>query len=119
TVEMSMKGGGARCTFEIESSLWPAELDPGQISQVLGNLALNAREATSDKGNVIVRARNLSTEAAKARSLAPGEYIEVRVEDDGPGVSPRDAEVIFDPYFSTKSDHRGLGLSSAYSVMKR
>lgn len=119
TVEMSLKGGGTRCEFDIQGPLWAAELDPAQISQVLSNLILNAREATSDSGNILVQARNLPPESVNRRALAHGTYIEIRVQDDGPGISPNDAELIFDPYYSTKSDHRGLGLSSSYSVVKR
>lgn len=119
TVEMSLKGGGTRAEFEIQGPLWAAELDPAQVSQVLSNLVLNAREATSDFGNLIIQARNLLPDAVNRRALAHGTYIEIRVKDDGPGITPSDAELIFDPYYSTKSDHRGLGLSSSYSVVKR
>lgn len=119
TVEMSLKGGGTRCEYDIQGPLWAAELDPTQISQVLSNLVLNAREATSDSGNILIQARNLSPESVNRRALTHGTYIEIRVQDDGPGIPPNDAELIFDPYYSTKSDHRGLGLSSSYSVVKR
>lgn len=119
TVEMSLKGGGTRGEFEIQDKLWAAELDPVQITQVLSNLVLNAREATSDSGNIRVQARNLPPESVNRRALAHGSYVEIRVQDDGPGISAKDAELIFDPYYSTKADHRGLGLSSSYSVVKR
>jgi CheY-like chemotaxis protein len=116
---MSLRGGATRIEYRVEGPLWIAEWDAGQVSQVLSNLVLNAREATDDRGHVVITARNLTVDSTAPASLLPGHYIEIRVEDDGPGITAKDAEMIFDPYFSTKSDHRGLGLSSAYSVAKR
>lgn len=119
TVEMSLKGGTTSCEFHFDGTPWPAELDPSQISQVFSNLAINAREAMGDRGNIVVHGRNRQVGPGDEKHLLPGPYIEFTVHDDGPGIASKDAELIFDPYFSTKSSHRGLGLSSAYSVVKR
>lgn len=119
SVEMSLKGSAAHCEYRVDSPLWPAEWDPSQVSQVFSNLVLNAREATGDRGHIVISAKNVSFDSTGTSSLPPGSYIEIRVEDDGPGIAAQDAEMIFDPYFSTKADHRGLGLSSSYSVAKK
>lgn len=119
SVEMSLRGGGTHSELRIEGPLWPAELDAGQVTQLFNNLVLNAREATRDKGRLVVHGRNVRVESRDDQQLPVGSYVEFRVEDDGPGIHLKHAEKIFDPYFSTKSDHRGLGLSSAYSIARR
>lgn len=119
SVEMSLRGGSTRCEFQFADGMWPAELDPSQITQVFTNLAINAREAMGDKGRLLVVGQNRYIGPAGEEKLASGSYVEFRIQDTGPGISSKDAEMIFDPYFSTKSHHRGLGLSSAYSVVKR
>ena len=97
--------------------------NPNQIEQVLVNLALNARDAMNDKGNLSLTTRpaKLDQEFCAANPWAkPGDYVRVQVADDGPGISLEILERIFEPFFTTKEPGRGtgLGLSVAYSLIK-
>lgn len=118
TASFSLRGSGVRPVFEIEEGLWPVDVDIGQISQVIGNLVLNAAQAMPGGGTVTIRAKN--TEIADARpSLRPGRYVRIEVTDTGKGIDPAHLGKIFDPYFTTKVRGRGLGLSSALSIVSR
>ncbi len=118
SIGFSLRGSGTACRFDIDPLLWPAELDVAQITQVLSNLALNARDAMNDQGALAVRARNRTIENGDL-PVEPGDYVEIAVEDHGIGIAPQFVEGIFDPYFSTKPGHHGLGLASAYSIVRR
>jgi len=117
-IEFSLRGAGTRCAFEFADSLWTAELDVGQVTQVLSNLALNARDAMNNEGVIQVRARNLRV-GAGGLPLDEGYYIQISVEDKGAGIPRHQLEQIFDPYFTTKPGHHGLGLASSHSVVRR
>ncbi|HSC89001.1 MAG TPA: response regulator [Polyangiaceae bacterium] len=117
-VGLSLRGSGTECTFDLDPHLWPAQIDITQITQVLSNLAINARDAMHDQGSINVRAQNVRSVDGNL-PLDPGDYLEIAVEDSGVGIAPAQLEAIFDPYFSTKPGHHGLGLASAYSIVSR
>ncbi len=112
--EFVMRGSAATCDFDIPADLWPTEVDPGQIGQVIQNLVINARQASGDKGHVHISCANI-----KDRNTSAGPYIRITVDDDGPGFSAEDREHAFDPYYTTKHDGNGLGLAICHSVIKR
>ena len=111
---------------ELESWL-PADLravdaDIGQIGQVIGNLVLNAKQAMPGGGKLTLRAENFDLDAAAAAALPPlkpGPHIRLRVEDTGIGIKKENLQKIFSPYFTTKSEGSGLGLSICWSVVER
>ena len=112
------RGSNVRCSFEIEDDLWTAEVDAGQISQVIQNLVLNADQAMPDGGTVHVEARNRKIVAADGLPLNPGNYIQIGVRDEGEGIAAEHQQRIFDPYFTTKEAGSGLGLATAYAIVK-
>ncbi len=98
------------------------EGDRAQLGQTVLNLCVNARDALSDGGRVSVTTRALSiTEPARHGDLPPGEYYEIRVSDNGHGMSPDVLKRALDPFFTTKGIGKGtgLGLSTAHSVVQR
>ncbi len=105
-----------RCSIDLPDDLWPVDIDPAQIAQVVNNLLLNACQAMPDGGEVRISGRNLETGPPLLR---PGRYVSVRVADDGPGIPPSDIDRIFDPFYTTGAGHSGLGLSVAYSIAER
>jgi CheY-like chemotaxis protein len=117
SVEFSSRGGKASCEFHLPDELWPSRLDVGQITQALTNLVLNAREA--EAASIIVSASNLQVEAGAPLGLSPGPYVQIVVRDTGVGIQAEHLERVFDPYFTTKLAGTGLGLSSAYSIVRR
>src|SRR5690606_33205945 len=117
-VEFSLRGAGTRAVFDLADSIWPAELDVGQVTQVLSNLTLNARDAMNGDGAITVRAANVHV-APGTLPIDEGAYVHISVEDHGAGIPRHQVEQIFDPYFTTKPGHHGLGLASSHSVVRR
>ncbi len=113
------QGSRVRCEFELAAELWPAEVDAGQIGQVVNNLVLNAVQAMPRGGIVRVSTRNVPREKAHQLGLGSGHFIEIAVRDDGPGIKPENMARIFQPYFTTKSTGSGLGLATSQTIARR
>ena len=91
-------------------------IDPVQVEQVLFNLVLNARDALPDAGRIIVEVRPVRVEnalCAGCRAPVEGDYVELSVTDDGPGIDAATAERIFEPFFTTKETGKGTGMGLA------
>jgi two-component system cell cycle sensor histidine kinase/response regulator CckA len=119
SAEFALYGSNLRADFDIAVDLWKAEVDAGQIEQVINALMLNAREAMTQGGTVRVRARNVLFEENTNAPLSSGRYIKIAISDRGPGISDDLRMKIFDPYFTTKPAATGLGLAISYSVVKK
>jgi PAS domain S-box-containing protein len=119
SAEFALYGSNLRADFDIAVDLWKAEVDAGQIEQVVNALMLNAREAMPSGGTVRVRARNVVMENEENALLSAGRYLKVSITDRGTGVSEDLRAKIFDPYFTTKATGTGLGLAISYSVVKK
>jgi two-component system cell cycle sensor histidine kinase/response regulator CckA len=119
SAEFALYGSNLRADFDIAVDLWKAEVDAGQIEQVINALMLNAREAMTHGGTVRVRARNVLFEENTNAPLSSGRYIKIAISDRGPGISDDLRMKIFDPYFTTKPAATGLGLAISYSVVKK
>ena len=117
--EFSLYGSNLRADIDIPADLWKADVDPGQIEQVINALMINAREAMPHGGTVRVCARNVDLEDKPVALLPAGRYIKVTVADRGPGIADDLGSKIFDPYFTTKPTGTGLGLSISYSIIKK
>ncbi len=112
------RGSQVRCDFAFPPDLWPAEVDPGQFSQVIQNLAINAIQAMPTGGAITIIAENATLKEHQGLPLPPGKYVKIRVKDQGIGIPSDYLPKIFDPYFSTKQKGSGLGLATAYSIIK-
>lgn len=118
TVGFAMAGAKARCEIEVSADLWPADIDEGQISQVIHNLVINALQAMPDGGTIDIHAENIRVTSSDALPLLPGRYVKVSVRDEGEGILPEHLPNLFDPYFTTKREGSGLGLSVCFNVVK-
>jgi PAS domain S-box-containing protein len=120
TVSFSLRGSRNRSEFEIASDLASAEIDSGQISQVVANLVVNADQAMPNGGTLYVSCDNFcyDTNDAVIPDLIPGDYVRIRIRDEGVGIPEKYMKRIFDPYFTTKPKGNGLGLATAYSIVK-
>ena len=123
TVPLALSGSNVRSEISQADDLWLAEMDVGQIGQVIRNMVLNAREAMPQGGTVFIRAENAVLDSHDQPSLPAGEYVRVSIADQGCGVTKDVLPKIFDPYFSTKENGSqkgmGLGLSICHSVIRQ
>lgn len=109
----------ARCEFDLPSDLWQAEADEAQLSQVINNIVLNARQAMGDKGVIVVDAGNVLLEVDNDLGLKEGRYVRLSVRDAGIGIGPDIIGKVFDPFFTTRKKASGLGLAVSYSIVKK
>lgn len=107
---------------DFEDNLWPADIDPGQIEQVLMNLFINAWQAMPGGGDLYIETRNTIVDENRFKSYSGngGRYVKISVTDTGVGMDEKTRERIFEPFFTTKEMGRGtgLGLASVYGIIK-
>ncbi|MGA2712276.1 MAG: chemotaxis protein CheB [Bryobacteraceae bacterium] len=100
----------------------PILADPGQMSQVILNLALNARDAMPHGGVLSIRTGNTNVEAGKpVRGLAPGSYVSLTITDSGSGMDEETQRHIFEPFYTTKpqGSGTGLGLATVFGIVEQ
>jgi len=110
----ALRGSNVRCDFDIDPALWCAEIDTGQMSQVISNLVINADQAMPDGGQIIIRAENV----LPLEESDDSRRIRITFKDTGVGICDEDLHRIYDPYFSTKATGNGLGLATVYAIIK-
>lgn len=111
----------------LEENLWNCRIDPVQAEMALLNIVSNAREAIARQGTggaITIATRNMiqsSDQPEGPTNLEPGEYVAVRIGDDGPGIDAAIADKVFDPFFTTKEMGKGagLGLAMVYGFMRQ
>lgn len=121
SADFALRGSDVGYDFSIPDNLWPAEVDEGQISQVIHNIILNAVQAVADGGEVHLHCENAAVgrkEAEDNPSLQKGDYVKISIKDNGIGIPAENLKRIFDPYFTTKPKGSGLGLATSYSIIK-
>jgi PAS domain S-box-containing protein len=119
SVKFALHGSTVRPVYHFAADLHVAVIDAGQVSQVIHNLVINADQAMPDGGEIEIVADNVRVEDEGAVGTLPvGDYVKVSIRDQGSGIPLEIMAHIFDPYFSTKDEGRGLGLASCYSIIK-
>jgi two-component system cell cycle sensor histidine kinase/response regulator CckA len=104
--------------------LWPIEIDPSQLEQVMANLCVNARDAIAGVGKMTIETGTVTLDEAYCADHAgfsPGEFALLAVSDDGCGMDKGTLDKIFEPFFTTKEKHKGtgLGLAMVYGIVKQ
>ena len=104
--------------------IWPVRLDPAQIDQIIANLAVNARDAISGVGSVIIETQNVELDEEFFSShvgLQPGHYVMLSFSDTGAGMDREIMDKVFEPFFTTKKAGKGtgLGLSTVYGIVRQ
>jgi len=115
-----LRGTDIKYELDIPEDIWPVDADPGQISQVVQNIVLNARHSMPRGGILQVSCSNISSEQDRPALLQKNrKYVMVSIADSGIGIPANVIDNIFDPYFSTKREGSGLGLSICHSIINK
>ncbi|MDX2185827.1 MAG: ATP-binding protein [Opitutaceae bacterium] len=117
--EFALVGSSVKCTFVFPDGVWRANVDRGQIGQVVQNLVINAMQAMPKGGGMRIQISNTIVGSDMAPALEPGAYVVLEVSDKGTGIESAALPHIFDPYFTTKTTGSGLGLATVHSIVKR
>lgn len=113
-----LSGSKSKPMFEIPDDIWAVEVDEGQVSQVINNIVLNADQAMPDGGIIDIRIANVPPGKLNIPPLSDKMSIEIAIEDHGTGIPRSHFDKLYDPYFTTKQKGSGLGLATAYSIIK-
>ncbi|MBN1479760.1 PAS domain S-box protein [candidate division KSB1 bacterium] len=119
-VQLALSGLDEHAVYDISTDLYSAKIDRGQIRQVIHNLILNSAQAMPSGGAIGVSAKNVhSKNFRRLQHLNPGPYVQISIKDNGVGIPKNELPKIFDPYYTTKKNGSGLGLTVAYSIIKK
>jgi len=119
SVRFALSGSNVKCEFFIADDLWLSNVDEGQIGQVIQNIIINADQVMPKGGVIRVYCENVVISQHDNLPLKEGKYVKISISDQGIGIPKEYITKIFDPFFTTKQGGSGLGLSTAYSIIKR
>ncbi len=109
--EFTLSGSNIKVHFSIAEDLRRVRADKGQLEQVITNLVLNAKQAMPGGGSLFITLDNTTN--------TDGDFVRLRIEDEGEGIPPELMQKIFDPFFTTKATGNGLGLATVFSIIEK
>ncbi len=116
----ALRGTKFECSFDFDRDLCPVDFDEGQMYQVIYNLVINAVQAKPRDNKIGVSAANIASLPSHiTHEQTADSFVKIRISDTGAGIDSKHESKIFDPYFTTKKAGSGLGLATAYSVIKK
>lgn len=119
TARFTLSGSDIAVIENFPETLWPVNIDSGQISQVIQNLIVNAMHAMAQgrAKRLEISADNIELDKPNQFYLEPGRYVRLSVTDYGCGIPEENLSRIFDPFYTTKPTGNGLGLATSYSIL--
>lgn len=111
-------------SWQAGRGVWPVNIDPSQLDQLLANICVNARDAIADVGKITIETNNVVFDekyCADHNGFVPGNFVLLAISDDGCGMDRATLDKIFEPFFTTKSTGKGtgLGLATVYGIVKQ
>ena len=115
-----------QCHFDRGKDGVHTKVDPGQLTQIILNLVVNARDAMPNGGRLTLETASLTIDVTEEREIGlkeldPGDYVRVSITDNGVGMSDEVKQHLFEPFFTTKDEGRGsgLGLATSYGIVRQ
>lgn len=105
--------------WHIDDHLWPVMFDAHQVSLAVSNILKNAVEAVDNKGSIEIKVKNFRAPGKSSSAIKRGNYVKIIITDQGSGIPDEYLPKIFDPYFTTKEKAEGMGLTTAYSIIRK
>jgi signal transduction histidine kinase len=118
-VTFALRGANVKAEMTLPDNLWTAELDRGQVAQVIHNIVINAVQAMPQGGTLRVACKNVTVESDRPGLLSKGKYVGISIRDEGTGIPQEHLSRLFDPYFTTKQKGSGLGLAIVHAVVQK
>ncbi len=117
-------GENIQLVWEPAEDLWPVKMDPSQIDQILANLCVNARDAITDVGSMVIETGMKTFDAgycSQHAGFVPGDFVLLTVSDNGCGMDRQTLDNLFEPFFTTKDTGKGtgLGLATVYGIVRQ
>ncbi|MGD9489332.1 MAG: PAS domain S-box protein [Calditrichaceae bacterium] len=118
SVEFVLRGTKIKYDIHFQENLWMAEVDTGQINQVINNIIINAIHSMPNGGTIYINLENRTITSQDSVPVSAGNYIKIDILDEGVGIPKKLLTRVFDPYFTTKKNGSGLGLATTFSIIK-
>ncbi len=123
SVKLILSGSNIQCRYYLAKYLHPVRVDEAQIRQAIGNIIMNAVEASQPGGTISVKGENVHYRSREGTGQKEQPFTKITISDHGKGITKEYLKKIFDPYFTTKDmgslKGTGLGLSISYSIVKK
>ncbi len=120
SADFILHGSKVVCDYDFADDLWLINADSSQITQVIQNIIINAKQAMPKGGSIRISCQNAEVSAAEPQSgLRKGRFVRISIADSGPGIAPEIINKIFELHFTTKADGNGLGLAICQLVIQK
>ena len=120
SADFVLHGSRVSCSYDFPENLWMVNVDRGQISQVIQNIIINARQAMPEGGKINIECTNIEDGSAETLPGISGKkYVKIVLCDTGVGISSDIVDKVFDPFFSTREKGSGLGLAICHSIVTK
>jgi PAS domain S-box-containing protein len=117
--EFVLSGSSSVVQYELEENIPMVLIDEKQMNEVITNIILNADQAMSHGGNILIKSSTKELQENEIANMKQGRYILIEIEDEGIGMPQSVINEIFTPFFTTKDEGHGLGLSSVYYIIEK
>lgn len=115
--EFNLSGSNIKPVYNFQETDWNISADKRQLGHVISNLIINAKEAMDKAGKIYITVSYVKNPFINKEKIE-GDYIEIKIQDEGKGISKTIINKIFDPFFTTKESGSGLGLATVYSIIR-